>query len=153
METQYTKYITQLKNILSKNGYNHKEIFSIINNKDYEEMVVVITDEAGEIMNLIEKIIDERDKIGNSLEKKLNDLSWLNDRLVDFKLEPQKSKTKALQLLKTIYINIYDLEAGQYEKQTNYKTFRKDIKKHSYRCYPLINAKENITLKCFLKKM
>ena len=87
------------------------------------------------------------------LEQKLNDLSWLNDRLINFNLEPQEIKTKALNLLKNIYINIYDLEAEQYEAKTDYISLRKDLRKHPERRYPLLNAKENITLKCFLKKI
>jgi len=87
------------------------------------------------------------------MEKKLNDLVWLNERLIQFGEEPQLSKTKALNLLKRkVFINIYDLESGQYEKRTTLTLLKKELKKKPERRFPLKVAKNNITLKCFLIK-
>ena len=155
METHYKTCITNLKNELSTYGYSHKEIFTIfriINNNDYKNMDEFIKNDAF-IMNLINCIICEREKIGVSLEHKLNDLLWLNERLIQFDKLPQQSKTQALKLLQDIHINIYDLDAGFYEKQTDYKSLRKDLRKNPYRRYPLVDAKQNVTLKCFLKRI
>ena len=155
MDTQYNIHITNFKKILSSYGYNNKEIFTIfkmINNNDYKNMDKDIKNDPF-IFNLIKNIIYEREQIGVSLENKLNDLLWLNERLIQFGKEPQQSKTQALKLLRDIHINIYDLDAGFYEKQTDYKSLRKDLKKNLYRCYPLVDAKQNLTLKCFLKRI
>jgi hypothetical protein len=104
-------------------------LFSLINNQKYDEIIEIIHDET--IQTLIENIVDEREKIGNNMEKKLNDLLWLNDRLIQFGEEPQTSKTKALNLLKTkVFINIYDLDAEKYESRTTNKLLIKELKKN-----------------------
>ena len=139
MDTQYNRLITDLKHRLSSLGYKLKDIFKIINNKDYEQMNIV--DEF--VIYLIEEIEIEREQISVRMEQKLNDLLWLNDALIKLNLES----------LKTIYINIYDLEAEQYEAKTDYKSLRNNLRKHPERRFPLYAAKENKTLKCFLKKI
>ena len=45
------------------------------------------------------------------------------------------------------------VEAENKDEIKDYISSRKDLRKHSERHYPLLNAKENITLKCFLKKI
>ena len=105
------------------------------------------------VIYLIEEIEIEREQISVRMEQKLNDLLWLNDALIKLNLEPQETKTQALKSLKTIYINIYDLEAEQYEAKTDYKSLRNNLRKHPERRFPLYAAKENKTLKCFLKKI
>ena len=77
-------------------------MFSLINNEKYDEIIEIIHDET--IHTLIENIVVEREKIGNNIENKLNNLLWLNDRLIQFGEEPQLSKTKALNLLKKKYL-------------------------------------------------
>ena len=149
MDTQYNRLITDLKHRLSSLGYKLKDIFKIINNKDYEQMNIV--DEF--VIYLIEEIEIEREQISVRMEQKLNDLLWLNDALIKLNLEPQETKTQALKSLQTIYINIYDLEAEQYEAKTDYKSLRNNLRKHPERRFPLYAAKENKTLKCFLKKI
>ena len=131
---------------------NSKKMFSLINNQKYDEIIKIIDDET--IQRLIENIVDEREQIGNNLENKLNNLLWLNERLIQFGEEPQPSKTKALDLLKKkVYINIYDLEAEKYEKRTTIQLLKKELQKKRDRRFPLYCAKENITLKCFLIKL
>jgi DNA invertase Pin-like site-specific DNA recombinase len=158
METTYQSLINELKlKVHNKKFFN--EILKFINNqkddeKDYEkddEIKKIISDE--NIQNLIYNIVSEQEKIGSNLEKKLNDLIWLNETLIIFGEEPQPSKTKALKLLKTkVFINIYDLEAENYEKRTTSELLRKQLKKHKSKRYPLKLAKEKPTLKCFLIK-
>ena len=97
---------------------------------------------------------NERKKISNNMENKLNNLLWLNDRLIQFGEEPQTTKSKALKLLKTkVFINIYDLEAEKYERRTTKQSLKKELRKNKDKRFPLCSAKENNTLKCFLIKL
>ena len=102
---------------------NDKIIHNLIINQEYNK-IFDITDEAilindkeyNAIHVLIAKIVAQRENIGYAMEKKLNDLAWLNKMLVLFGEQPQPSKTKALKVLKTkVFINIYDLAAEKYE--------------------------------------
>lgn len=128
MTSVYEGLIYDLKIKLANKNIEFKKLFSLINNQKYDEIIEIIHDET--IQTLIENIVDEREKIGNNMEKKLNDLLWLNDRLIQFGEEPQTSKTKALNLLKTkVFINIYDLDAEKYESITTNKLLIKELKK------------------------
>ena len=105
-------------------------------------------------MDLIENIVKIRETIGENLEKKLNDLLWLIERLIQFGEKSQLSKTKALNLLKTnIFINIYDLEAEKYEKKTTKELLKKELRKKRERRFPLNSAKHNETFKSFIIKL
>ena len=146
MATVYETLVKELKNKLKNKLITPDMLFGLINDEDYE----FIHDES--TRTLIEKIVTERDLIGINMKRKLNNLIWLNETLVKFGEEPQPSKKQALKVLKTIYINIYDLESGQYEKKTTRELLRKDLKK-KHRRFPLYNAKENLMLKCFLIKI
>jgi len=152
MTSVYECLIYDLKNKLKNKNIKFKDLFSLINNEKYYEIIEIIHDET--IQSLIENIVSERETIANNMEKKLNDLLWLNDRLIQFGEEPQSSKTKALNLLKTkVFINIYDLEAEKYERRTTIQLLRKELRKHKERRFLLHSAKENITLRCFLIKV
>jgi len=151
MTSVYEELICNVKIKLKNKNIKIKDLFSLINNEKYDEIIEIIHDET--IHTLIENIVVERERIGNNIENKLNNLLWLNDRLIQFGEEPQLSKTKALNLLKKkVFINIYDLEAEKYEKRTTKKLLKKDLKKPDRR-YPLRLANNNITLKCFLIKI
>ena len=144
--------ICDLKIKLKNKNIKFNKIFSLINNEKYDEIIEIIDDET--IQTLIENIVAEREKIGNNMENKLNNLLWLNDRLIQFGEEPQSSKTKALKLLKTkVFINIYDLEAEKYEKRTTIQLLKKELRKKRDRRFPLCSAKKNKTLTCFLIKL
>ena len=105
MTSVYERLICDLKIKLKNENIKFKKIFSLINNQKYDEIIKIINDET--IQRLIENIVDEREQIGNNLENKLNNLLWLNERLIQFGEEPQQSKTKALYLLKKkVYIII-----------------------------------------------
>jgi hypothetical protein len=137
---------------LKKKNIKFNEIFSLINNEKFVELNTIIDDEP--IQRLIKNIVAERETIGNNIEIKLNNLLWLNDRLIQFGEEPQTSKTKALNLLKTkVFINIYDLAAEKYEKRTTQQLLRKELRNKCGRRFPLHSARENISLKCFLIKL
>jgi len=152
MTSVYECLIYDLKNKLKNKNIKFKDLFSLINNEKYYEIIEIIHDET--IQSLIENIVAEREKIGNNMENKLNNLLWLNDRLIQFGEEPQSSKTKALKLLKTkVFINIYDLEAEKYEKRTTIQLLKKELRKKRDRRFPLCSAKENKTLTCFLIKL
>lgn len=155
MTSVYQRLICDLKIKLKNKNIKFKHIFSLINNQKYNEINEIneiIYDET--ILRLIENIVDEREKIGNNMEIKLNNLLWVNERLIQFGEEPQSSKTKALKLLKTkIFINIYDLEAEKYEKRTTKQLLKKVLQKTPDIRFPLCSAKKNKTLKCFLIKL
>ena len=74
--------------------------FSILSPKDLSTRDII------SVKTLIDAIVTEREEIGNNLEKKLNNLIWLNERLIQFEKEPQTSKTQALKLLRTISLPI-----------------------------------------------
>ena len=152
MTSVYEGLICDLKIKLKNKNIKFNKIFSLINNEKYDEIIEIIDDET--IQTLIENIVAEREKIGNNMENKLNNLLWLNDRLIQFGEEPQSSKTKALKLLETkVFINIYDLEAEKYEKRTTIQLLKKELRKKRDRRFPLCSAKKNKTLTCFLIKL
>ena len=151
MISVYESLICDLKIKLKNRNIKFNKVVSLINNRKYDEIIIIINDET--IHTLIQNIETERIRIGNSMENKLNNLVWLNERLIQFGEEPQPSKTKALKSLKEkVFINIYDLEAERYER-TTCLLLKKQLRKHPEKRFPLYAAKENITLKCFLIKM
>ena len=152
MISSYESLICDLKIRLKNKNIKFKKLFSLINNQKYDEITKIIHDES--IQTLIKNIVSKRETISNNMENKLNDLLWLNERLIQFGEEPQSSKTKALKLLKTkVFINIYDLEEEKYERRTTKELLRKEIRKKPDRRFPLHSAKENKTLRCFLIKL
>lgn len=152
MSSLYEVLISDLRIKLKNNNIEFKQFFSLINNEEYEEINKIINDEI--ILTLIENIVIERERIGNNMEKKLNNLFWLNERLLQFGEEQQVSIKKARKILKTkVFINIYDLETEKYEKRTTNQLLKKELKKHMERRFPLFIAKKYIILKCFLIKL
>ena len=152
MTTKYQELITELKSELHKKNIKFKKIFSLNNNNKHDEIIKIINNDCIQI--LIENIIKERKTIGDNLEKKLNNLMWLNDCLIKFKEEPQLTKKNALKLLKSnVFINIYDLESELYDKRITKELLKKELRKKRERRFPLNFAKENITLKAFLIKL
>ena len=157
METTYKSLINELKSTLNLKKISFKKIMKLINNQEYDEIIKIINYEIiyYEILKtLINEIETEREKIGNNLEKKINNLIWLNETLIHLNEEPQSTVKKALKLLKTtIFINIYDIEAGFYEKRTSLKELKEQLNNYPETRYPLRYAKKNKTLKCFLQKI
>ena len=152
MISSYESLICDLKIRLKNKNIKFKKLFSLINNQKYDEITKIIHDES--IQTLIKNIVSKRETISNNMENKLNDLLWLNERLIQFGEEPQSSKTKALKLLKTkVFINIYDLEEEKYEKRTTIQLLKKELRKKRDRRFPLCSAKKNKTLTCFLIKL
>jgi len=152
MASVYESLICELKIKLKNKNIKFNKIFSLINNEKYAEIIEIIDDET--IQTLIEKIVAERERIGNNMENKLNNLLWLNERLFQFDEEQQSSKTKALNLLKTkVFINIYDLETDKYETRTTKQLLKKELRKNADKRFPLRIAKENKTLRCFLIRL
>ena len=148
MTSIYESLICELKIKLKNKNIKFKKLFNLINNQKYDEIIKIINDDT--IQTLIKNIVSERETIGNNMEKKLNNLLWLNERLIQFGEESQPSKTKALKLLKTkAFINIYDLEAEKYKTITK-KLLRNDLRKNPERRFPLCFAKKMETVKGFL---
>jgi hypothetical protein len=143
MASTYYDLIDELKVKLKSKHIKFNPIMNLINSEDYEDLHVLIT-----------KIVEERDHIGKTMEKNLNDLLWLNDKLVIFGEEPQPSKTKARRLLKAkVVINIYDLAAGKYEKRTTRQKLAEELRNYPERRFPLQQAKKYKVLKNFLLRV
>ena len=143
MGSVYEQLIDELK-IHVNNKRKFSEILRLINEPhDLDEPTCT----------LLIKISEERERIGQRMESKLNNLIWMNERLVQFGEEPQCTLTKARTLLKTIFINIYDLESENYERRTTKLLLQKSLRKHPEKRYPLCSAKDHISLKCFLIKL
>uniref|UniRef100_A0A6C0D325 Uncharacterized protein n=1 Tax=viral metagenome TaxID=1070528 RepID=A0A6C0D325_9ZZZZ len=140
MASPYYDLIDELKVKLKSKHIPFNVIMNLINCQDYEDIHV-----------LIAKIVEERDHIGKTMEKNLNDLLWLNDKLVLFGEQPQPSITKARRLLKAkVFINIYDLVAEKYEMRTTRSKLAEQLRDYPERRFPLEIAKKYKALKCFL---
>lgn len=140
MASPYYDLIDELKVKLKSKHIPFNVIMNLINCQEYEDIHV-----------LIAKIVEERDHIGKTMEKNLNDLLWLNDKLVIFGEEPQPSITKARRLFKAkVFINIYDLAAKRYEKRTTKQKLMEQLRDYPELRYPLHIAKKYRVLTCFL---
>jgi hypothetical protein len=140
MASPYYDLIDELKTKLKSKHIPFNPIMNLINCQEYEDIHVLIT-----------KIVEEQDHIGKTMEQNLNDLVWLNDKLVIFGEEPQPSITKARRLLKAkVFINIYDLAAKRYEKRTTWSKLVEELRDHPERRYPLWLAKKYRVLTSFL---
>ena len=140
MASPYYDLIDELKVKLKSKHIPFNPIMNLINSQEYEDIHV-----------LIAKIVEEQDHIGKTMEQNLNDLVWLNDKLVIFGEEPQPSITKARRLLKAkVFINIYDLAAKRYEKRTTKQKLMEQLRDYPELRYPLHIAKKYRVLTCFL---
>ena len=175
----YKQYCNQLLTLCENNNFSFNRLFEVINNPDLCDLlldptnhVLLLLQNPGiskglakkykfirrlknntsyfEICDIIHDIKEEREQIIKRLELLLSDLNKLNDALIKFGEEPRPSKKQARKKLKTIYINIYDFDAGEYDKRTDLISLRLDIHKNPYRCFPLEVAKSSFVLKQFL---
>ena len=104
------------------------------------------------ISDLKQKIDEERDRVGQAMERNLGDLNWLNNVLEKCGLPTETTAAKArASIKKNIIINIYDLEREDFGARfPTFGAFLNDI--HSRKRYfPLKKAKSNGHLKLFLK--
>jgi hypothetical protein len=109
----------------------------------------LIIREFGAICVAIKK---EKIRVGESMDKKLDDLDWMNQFLSALGRAKEPSKGKARASLKKVYINIYDMEEGKYDKL--FKSLS-ELRKYSIKerlIYPLKKAKGS-NLKAFLKPL
>ena len=149
MASVYYDLIDELRSKLKKKNIDFVTMVNLINSQAYDKIIELVRDET--IFTLIENIITERERIGNAMEKNLNDLLWLNEKLVIFGEEPQPSITKARRLLKAkVFINIYDLIAEKYEMRTTRQKLIEQLRKHPEKRFPLQQAKKYKLLKNFL---
>ena len=152
MASVYEDLIDELRSKLKKKNIDFVTMVNLINSQAYDKIIELVRDET--IFTLITKIITERERIGNAMEKNLNDLLWLNKMLLKFGEEPQPSKTKALKVLKTkVFINIYDLAAEKYEMRTTKQKLIEQLRDYPEKRFPLANAKKYKTLKWFLHRV
>jgi len=143
--SRYDELIVSLKNECRKKRVSYKDIIKKLNRFEYDE---IINDER--IGDIIQDIIAEREDIARIARDIYNNLTFLNELLEIFGEEPQTSLTKARKLFKTkIFINIYDLCYGMYNKRTTKELLRKDLQKKPERRFPLQSAKRE-GFKCFL---
>ncbi len=149
--SRYDELIASLKNECRKKRVKYKNIIKTLNKFEYDEIIQIIeiiNDER--IGDIIQDIIAERQDIARIARDIYNKLTLLNELLEIFGEEPQPSLTKARKLFKTkIFINIYDLCYGMYNKRTTKKLLRKDLRKNPERRFSLKLAKER-EFKCFL---
>ena len=149
--SRYDELIASLKNECRKKRVKYKNIIKTLNKFEYDEIIQIIeiiNDER--ICDIIQDIIAERQDIARIARDIYNKLTLLNELLEIFGEEPQPSLTKARKLFKTkIFINIYDLCYGMYNKRTTKKLLRKDLRKNPERRFSLKLAKER-EFKCFL---
>ena len=143
--SRYDELIASLKNECRKKRVSYKDIIKKLNRFEYDE---IINDER--IGDIIQDIIAEREDIARIARDIYNNLTFLNELLEIFGEEPQTSLTKARKLFKTkIFINIYDLCDGRYNKRTTKELLRKDLRQNPERRFPLKLAK-GTRFKCFL---
>ncbi len=144
--SRYDELIASLKNECRKKRVSYEDIIKKLNRFEYNE---IINDKS--IGDIIEDIIAEREEIARITRDICNKLTLLNELLEIFGEEPQTSLTKARKLFKTkIFINIYDLCYGMYNKRTTKELLREDLRKKRERRFPLKLAKGGEGLKCFL---
>jgi type I site-specific restriction-modification system R (restriction) subunit len=130
---------------VEKKRVSYRDIIKKLNRFEYDE---IINDER--IGDIIQDIIAEREDIARIARDIYNKLTFLNELLEIFGEEPQTSLTKARKLFKTkIFINIYDLCDGRYNKRTTKELLRKDLRQNPERRFPLKLAK-GTRFKCFL---
>ena len=152
--SSYDYYIRELKIELQNRGINFNNILRLINNQDFEGISAIVNDD--DIINyLIDRIVYERDIVGRVVSNILRTLELLNDVLIIFDLEPQTSLNKARKLLKKkVFINIFDLAAGRYDRRRRtIEELKRYLRNNPHKRYPLQLAKENKVLECFLCKM
>jgi type I site-specific restriction-modification system R (restriction) subunit len=143
--SRYDELIASLKNECRKKRVSYRDIIKKLNRFEYDE---IINDER--IGDIIQDIIAEREDIARIARDIYNKLTFLNELLEIFGEEPQTSLTKARKLFKTkIFINIYDLCDGRYNKRTTKELLRKDLRQNPERRFPLKLAK-GTRFKCFL---
>ena len=143
--SRYDELIVSLKNECRKKRVSYRDIIKKLNRFEYDE---IINDKS--IGDIIQYIIAEREEIDRIARDIYNNLTLLNELLEIFGEEPQTSLTKARKLFKTkIFINIYDLCDGRYNKRTTKELLRKDLRQNPERRFPLKLAK-GTRFKCFL---
>jgi hypothetical protein len=147
----YINLMHELKTKLNNHNKFHTIVY-LIHTDQYEEIETIVNDN-DTIMELVQTIINEIHAVGERLEQNLNSLLWLNDMLLKFGEEAQSSITQAKKALKTIYINIFDLEEERIETRTTKTQLRKELRKHPERRFPLTFAKEHESLRHFLITM
>jgi len=151
MISRYDELIVSLRNECLNKRVKYKNIIRTLNRFEYDEIIQIIqiiNDER--IGDIIQDIIAERQDIARIARDIYNKLTLLNELLEIFGEEPQPSLTKARKLFKTkIFINIYDLCYGIYNKRTTKELLRKDLRKNPERRFSLKLAKER-GFKCFL---
>jgi hypothetical protein len=150
--TRYEYLIDELKIELGIRGGDFLSILRIINREEYEDIGDISDDKV--ICYLIEGIVNERVIIGDNVANLLNNLVLLNDLLIKFNLKQQSSLVRARNELKKVFINIYDLEAGRYDRRkASIQEITDDIRSNPERLFPLDIAKGDSVLKCFLQRV
>ena len=79
-----------------------------------------------------------------------DDLEKLNTWLLQFRIEPQPSKTKAVAALREVHINIYDLLAERFSKRFATVRELRSYSQENDKIFPRTQAKAE-GLRCFLR--
>lgn len=152
---KYFNNIEILKKELYYYNINFNKIIQLLNNKNNVAINNILQwtnipyNRLIRIYNILNNIIYYRYMISDNLNNNLSNLDWLNKTLIRFNRNPQKSIKKARNMLKGVYINIYDLDNDNiYE--TDYASLRYDIMDNPERKFPLHAAKFCKLTKIFL---
>jgi hypothetical protein len=118
----YETMVTQLRlAVHSKRQF--KRVLGLINNDRQDEIV------DPQVKDLAMNIAVERARICTNFETQIDDLDWINKVLIHFGEEAQHTKTQARKLLKTkVFINIYDLMTGKYDRRTTKELLKKELR-------------------------
>ena len=151
--TRYEYLIDELKIELGIRGGDFLSILRRINREEYEQIGDISDDKV--ICYLIEGIVNERVIIGDNVANLLNNRVLLNNLLIIFNLKQQSTLAKARNELKrNVFINIYDLEAGRYDRGVaSIQDITDDIRSNPERLFPLDIASSDSVLKCFLHRI
>ena len=151
--SSYDYYIKELKIELQIRGITFNNILRLLNNQDFDGIREIVDDDI--INYLIDRIVCERDIVGRIVSNILETLELLNNVLIIFDLEPQTSLNKARKLLKKkVFINIFDLAAGRYDRRRRtIGGLKRYLRNNPHKRYPLQLAKDDKVLECFLCKM
>ena len=151
----YYEYINELNQILTRNGFVRKIRYRIVNQISRLEMFETIDCQVDKKRadQLYQLIYMTRCQTSDKDKKRLDDLLWMNDALTKLGYKPCQTQTAALRgFHKHVHISIYDLLSERYDKAySSRREMLKDFRKYPALKYPLILAKQDPSLRMFLR--
>lgn len=153
----YYDYIRELNELLVRNGFVRKIRYRIIDRISALDMFESIDhlQDRERADQLYQLIYVERCKTSEKDKKKSDDLLWLNDCLTRLGFQPCPTKTSALRMFhKHVHISLYDLINERHDRAfASRRDLIKTLRLIPELRYPLMLAKQDPSLSCFLVKM